>query len=408
MSGMKLRGLLGRRKAADASVTPAPAVRETQSFADGNNDFALAMYRQLRTSPGNLFFSPFSIRTALGMVLAGARGETAVQMRKALRIASPDEALHAAFGEAVQELNAVSGEDSEMAVANSLWGQEGVPLLPDFLELCSRHYGGVLNVVDFRNGAETARVMNQWVEDRTRQKIRNIIPPGSVDATTRMVLLNAVYFNGKWAQPFREDSTQDAPFYLEGGGEVQAPLMYQRGGMRYLQASRFQAVELSYRAGNVSMLVFLPNRRDGLRDLEEALTPSLLRDTVEEMVTQEIDLVLPRFKIAPQGVEVGGPLDTLGMSLAFDSSRADFSGVNGREPAEDGSWFLSHICHKALVETNEVGTEAAASTALWMVLSISGRPPVVRADHPFLFAIRDSKSGAILFLGRVADPTRES
>ena len=189
------------------------------SFADKGNDFAVAMFEQLRQSPGNLFFSPLSIRIALGMTQAGARGETATQMREALGLSSSDERQHLAFAEIIQQLNVLGGGKVEMAVANSLWGQDGVALEPEFLDLITRHYGGAMNLVDFHNDAETAcENINQWVEDKTRQRIQNLLSPSSVDASTLLVLVNAIYFKGKWMSQFRKKATRDQPFYLEGGG----------------------------------------------------------------------------------------------------------------------------------------------------------------------------------------------
>ena len=414
--GEWLRGLLG-----ETNTVPDPSPKRVptrptrpRSFADDNNDFALAMYGQLR-QPGNLFFSPFSIRTAIAMTLAGARDETAAQMRKALCISSTDERLHVAFDETVQRLNAAGGGDLEIAVANSLWGQEGATLQPEFLDLIARHYDGALNVVDFRHAAEAARVtVNQWVEDKTRQKIRELVPSGSLNADTRLVLANAIYFKGIWTLPFPKAATRDEPFHLEGGGTVQAPLMHLHEGLRYLRAGGYQAVDLDYRGTDLSMLVLLPDRKDGLRDLEKMLSARILHDAVEQMRTREVKLFLPRFKVTWGTVDVAGPLAALGMSLAFTQFKADFSGINGREPTHEEALFISAVFHQAFVETNEEGTEAAAATAVSVLIGSSLIPskpppvPIFRADHPFLFAIRDRKSGAILFLGRVVDPTQES
>jgi serpin B len=247
-------------------------------FGEESNDVALAMYGQLRQRPGNLFFSPFGIRTALCMAHAGAGGETAAQMREALSISSSDEALHVAFAEIIQWLNAAGGDKFEMVVANSLWGQDGEPLQPGFLDMITRHYDGGMNLVDFRRTADAARVtMNQWIEDKTRQKIREPIPPDGVNANTRLVLVNAVYFKGKWVMQFRRDATREEPFHLEGGGTVRAPLMRRQDEyVRYMRGAGYQAVDLAYQGGELSMLVVLPDRMDGLRDLETAVSTRML------------------------------------------------------------------------------------------------------------------------------------
>lgn len=413
--GAWLRGLLGSK--GEPAAGPALPHARTQpsgpeSFAEENNDFALTMYGQLRQRPGNLFFSPFSIRTGLGMTQAGARGETAAQMREALRIPSSNDTVHVAFAETIQRLNAAGGGKYEMAVANSLWGQDGAPLQSGFLDLIARHYGADMSLVDFRHAAEAARLMiNRWVEDKTRRKIRDLISPGGLAADTLLLLVNAVYFKGIWVRQFRKAATRNEPFYLEPGGEVQAPLMHQHEVIRYLQAGDFQAVDLGYQGGDLSMLVVLPHRKDGLRDLETKLSPRMLHDCVTRMHVRELELFLPRFRMTWGTVELGPYLRALGMPLAFTRLQADFSGINGHEPPDEDSLFISGVLHKAFVEVNEEGTEAAAATEVGMDLCADMMPepvPIFRADHPFLFAIRDRKSGAILFLGRAADPTRES
>lgn len=381
-----------------------------ETLAEDNNDFAFALYDQLRQRPGNLFFSPFSIRIALGMTQAGARGETAAQMREALCISSSNETWHVAFAEIIQQLNAAGGGKYEMAVANSLWGQDGTLLQPAFVDLIARHYGGGMYLVDFRRDAETARLtINQWVEDKTRQKIHELIP-SDLDADTRLVLVNAIYFKGMWVLLFPKAATRDEPFHLEGGGKVRAPLMHLHEEVRYLQAEGYQAVDLAYR-GDLSMLVLLPDRKDGLRDLEKRLSARMLHDCVAQMGAREVKLFLPRFKLTWGTVNMRDQLAALGMPLAFTRFQADFSGINGHEPPQQDSLFISAVFHKAFVEVNEEGTQAAAATAVVLFAGSCDTPPPIanfRADHPFLFAIRDRKTGAILFLGRMADPTLEN
>jgi len=411
-----LRGLLKTKKGPELrpsfpQVHARPSERE--AFAEDNNDFACAMYGELRQRPGNLFFSPFSIRTALGMTQVGAKGETAAQMREALRTSSSDEALDVASAEIIQRLNAAGGGKDEIAVANSLWGQDDAPLLPGFRDRIAQHYGGEMNLVDFRRAADAARVaINQWIAQRTRKKIRDLIPSGALNAETRLVLVNAVYFKGTWMAQFRRAATRDRPFRLEVGSTVQVPFMYQREHIRYAQAADYQAVDLAYQGGDLSMLVLLPDRKGELRDLEETLSAQMLHDCVSRMDIREVKLFLPRFKSTWGTVNMRDQLTTLGMPFAFSPAQADFSGINGYAPPSENSLFISDVLHKAFVEVHEEGTEAAAATELRMTLGAapSRVPPVpiFRADHPFLFAIRDRKSGAILFLGRMVDPTRES
>lgn len=414
--GAWFRGLSGTNENVDPalSLIDQPAGSSGgKSFAKDNNDFTIAMYAQLRQGSGNIFVSPFSIRIALGMTLAGARGETAAQMREALCISSSDETLHTAVAKIIQQLNAAGGGHYQMAVANSLWGQNDKPLLADFLKLIARHYdGGSLNLVDFRSDAETARrTINQWVGDKTQHRIRELIPSGGLDDETRLILANAIYFKGMWELPFPKTATHDAPFYLEGGGTVRASLMHQHERVRYVHAGDYQAVDLSYRGGDLSMLVLLPDRQVGLRDLEERLTERMLHDCVARLETPEVKLFLPQFQIACGTVNVRDPLAALGMPLAFSRGDANFSGINGLEPPHEDSLWISKVFHKTFVEVNEEGTEAAAATAVILERLGSSAPPppipIFRADHPFLFAIRDRRSGTILFFGRMSDPTQE-
>ena len=412
--GAWLRGLLGRDEQASEEPGPGSLTRVAvpPSFADGNNEFALALYAQLRNRPGNLFLSPFSIRTALAMAQAGARGNTAEEMRRALCISSPDETMHEALAEAIVRLRAAGNGDYEMAVANALWSQDGAPLQPEFVDLVARQYGGAIEVTDFRHDAEAARLsINRWVETKTRQKIRDLIPSGGLTALTRLVVVNAIYFKGMWALPFRKADTRNEPFYLEEGGEVHAQLMHQLEEVRYTRARGYQAVELLYQGDDISMLILLPDQNKGLRDLEETLLARRVLVRGASMAIRVVRLALPRFKISWGAVALGGQLEALGMALPF-TENADFSGINGHKPPDEDSLTISNVVHKAVVEVNEEGTEAAAATAVVMVTSsmlpsVSKPTPVFRADHPFLFVIRERRAGTILFLGRVTDPTRE-
>jgi serpin B len=376
-----------------------------------HNEFALELYRQLAGS-GNLFFSPISIRAALAMALIGARGETATQMSRVLQFASQGEPAHDAFAKVIGRLNASDASLCEVSVASSLWGQKGEPVLPEFLDAVAHHYGGGMNLVDFRSHIEAARhTINEWVEAKTREKIREVIGRGTLGPDPRLIVVNAVYFKGTWVLPFRKSSTREEPFFADGGN-ARVPLMQQQEGFPYLHADGFQAVDLYYRGGDLSMLVLLPDRKDGLRDLELRLSNRLLDDCISKMRAREVKLFLPQFRLDWSG-DLAPPLQTLGMTLAFDSQQADFAGVNGRGPGGRDSLFLSAVLHQALVEVNEEGTEAAAATALVesgaTLIATRKRPiPIIRADHPFLFAIRDRKSEAILFMGRVADPSSDS
>ncbi len=374
-----------------------------QAVVAGNNEFALDLYAKLREGgPDNLFFSPASLSTALAMTYAGARGETAEQMARVLHfILSPPE-LQSAFAVLGQSWSSdIEDQGRQLSIANRLWGQEGLRFLPDYLAVTRDAYGAELARVDFRHDAETARHrINTWVEEQTQDKIKNLIPAGALDALTRLVLTNAVYFKGKWSSPFVEDLTRDEPFYAEAGQETTVPLMYRQGRYRLWAGEGLKVLELPYDCGELVMLVVLPDAVDGLAELESRLSVGDLNRWIAGLRSQEVVVHLPRFTITAE-FQLGGVFKTMGMSVPFDPGRADFSGM-----ATEENLAISAVVHKAFVSVNEEGTEAAAATGVLMfVLAAAPRPPVeFRADHPFLFLIRDNRNGSILFLGRLRVP----
>jgi serpin B len=346
------------------------------------------------------------------MAYAGARGETAIQMAKVLRFTTSTERLHALFAEMIWMLNSAGDGRYEWAAANALWGQEGAPLLEEFVDLITRTYRGEMHAVDFRLDTEDARAtINAWVERKTSRRIHDLIAPGVLDANTRLVVVNSVYFKGKWILPFEVAATHEEPFYVEDGGEVRARMMRQCQRARYVQADGFQAVELDYQGGHLSLLALLPDMKDGLADLENRLSPRAFHDAVATMAGREVEVILPRFAMTSSS-NISAELGALGMPLAFDRDRADFSCMNGHAPPHVDAISISAVCHQAFIEVNEQGTEAAAATGLLMVtgpgLEQPLPVPIFRADHPFLFAIRDRRSAAVLFLGRMANPTQEN
>jgi serpin B len=282
-----------------------------------------------------------------------------------------------------------------------LWGQKGYPFRPDFLRLVKDSYGGGLHEVDFAATEEARRTINAWVEKETRDKIKDLIAPGVLSARTRLVLANAIYFKSAWMHPFQKAATRDEPFYLAAGREVKAPLMHQTAQFRYAEEDGFQALEMPYVRNDLSLLVLLPKSKDGLAGLEKQLTAERVAGVVGRLASQRVQVTMPRFKTTAS-FELSKVLSEMGMPRAFRG--ADFSGMveDPGEPLEIGA-----VVHKAFVDLNEEGTEAAAATAVMVQLAaaVTPRPvPVFRADHPFIYLIRDTRSGSILFLGRLADP----
>jgi len=384
-------------------------------IVDGNNKFALELFAKLQNTKGNLFFSPYSISTALAMAHAGACNETESQMAGVLHFpvsgnrktdstskSLPDRQQFASsFGNIIKDLNNRGQKGGyDLTVANALWGQKDYGFLKNFLKLIENCYDGQLNEVDFVRATETARkTINAWVEKKTNEKIKNLISKGVLDSMTRLVLTNAIYFKGNWARQFTENRTKDATFTLADGHKIEVATMNQKAKFGYMETDTFQALELPYVDDELSMVILLPKKFDALDEFEKKLTPDNLKQWLAKIHKREVVVFVPKFKMTSQ-FSLASVLKSMGMKDAF-SSDADFSGINGKRDL-----FISAVIHKAYVEVNEEGTEAAAATGVVMKLtSIGPAPiPVFRADHPFLFLIRDNQTGSILFIGRVANP----
>jgi serpin B len=381
---------------------PAPPTDEEMTLAKGNTQFALELHRQLTAAPAdNLFTSPLSISTALAMTYAGARGNTATEMARTLHFAAEGDQLHAAFAKLLHGLEPLPEADGyRLKLANALWLHQGYSFLPEFLQIGQTQYAAGLHTVDFVNALEPARQsINTWVAQRTEDKIRELIPPGILDAQTRLVLTNAIYFKGQWARRFEERATREAPFTLADGTQVSVPLMHQTGEMAYLERNGLQVLELPYAGERLSMVVLLPRAADGLPALEGSLEPPRLAELLSSLRQREVQVFLPRFMLR-SAVRLDNTLQAMGMRDAFRAGAADFSGMDGTRDL-----YIGAVLHEAFVEVNEQGTEAAGATAV--VQKIRAAPterPVFRADRPFLFLIRDVRSGSVLFLGRLANP----
>ena len=387
------------------AARPAPAP-DVKAMADSNNRFAFDLYGKLKKGEENLFYSPYSISTALAMTYAGARGTTAEEMAKALRLDLPADRLHPACAEMIRDLNEAGKKgDFQLSVANRLWGQKGEPFLKDFLDLTQRNYGAGLSELDFAGNVEAARkTINEWVEKQTAEKIKELIKQGVLKPATRLVLTNAIYMKAEWLAKFKKQDTAPAPFFTADGKEIQAPTMHRTSVFGYAEADDLQTLELVYKGDRLSMVILLPRQKGGLADLEKGLTLESLNKRLAQLKTQKVSVALPKFR-ATKEFSLGQVLESLGMAKAFDGSQADFSGMNGKRDL-----FISAVVHKAFVNVDEEGTEAAAATAVVMEATAMLGPeriPEFVADHPFVFLIRDRVTGAILFLGRVTEPKVE-
>ena len=376
-------------------------------LVNGNSAFALDLYQVLRETSGNFFYSPYSISLALAMTYAGARGETAQQMADTLYfILSQEDCMHPAFNSLDIELSqrgeGAKGKDGEgfrLNIANAIWGQEGYKFLSEFLDVLAENYGAGLRLLDFANEPEESRItINNWVSDQTEGKIEDLIPQDAIDTLTRLVLTNAIYFNAAWQYLFNEDMTEDGPFYLFDGGKVTVPMMRQVESFGYAVGDGYQAVELPYDGGELSMVLLLPQAGQ-FDTFEGSLDAQRVDAIVKDLALRRVALTMPKFEFK-SSFSLKETLAAMGMPVAF-SGGADFSGMTGNRDL-----FIADVIHEAFVSVDEAGTEAAAATAVVMTMTAPpGAPVEVTVDHPFIFLIRDIETGAILFFGRVVNPS---
>ncbi len=392
------------------SVAPS-AAGELESLAASSNALAFDLYARARTTAGNLALSPISISSALTMTWAGARGETATQMQRVLH----------AQGEAGQAMD-VAGKllasfgaaDSKVTlrVANRLFGEKTYAFRQAYLDHTAAAFGAPLEGLDFKGAAEPSRAhINAWVAKQTQDRIKDLLPAGSLDAQTRLVLTNAIYFLGDWMSPFEKDATGPAPFHATASATSNVPTMNQVEQFRFAATDSVKVLEMPYQGGEVAMTFVLPDAPTGLEAVEKRLSPATLDGWLGALQRERVVVALPKFEIDPaESLSLGDMLQALGMPIAFDRNKADFTGI-ADPPSPADRLFISKVFHKAFVKLDEKGTEAAAATAVVMARAGAAppsKPPAVfKADHPFLFLLRHVPSGAILFMGRVSDPSKK-
>jgi serpin B len=398
----------GAAGAAEEPAGGAAGATDQAALVEGANAFALDLYARLADKGGNLFFSPASIDTALAMTYAGAGGSTAEQMAKTLHFSLPPAKLHAAFAADIKQLNSpgLTWEKKpayELVIANCLWGQKGFAFKGDFLGLVKASYGAGLREVDFGDEPAARGTINKWVAEQTKDKILDLLMPGTLTPTTRLVLTNAIYFKSAWQTKFQAAATKDGKFTTADGKAVQAPMMHQTNQFGYAETEDLLALEMPYVQDELSMVILLPKSADGLPAVEKKLSPAEWGKWTQALrqARPRVDVMLPKFKVT-QAFSLDRTLAAMGMPDAFDGAKADFSGMTEKEKL-----FIGLVIHKAFVDVDENGTEAAAATAVVMrgMAVMAQQPKVFHADHPFLFLIKHTRSGEILFVGRVTDPT---
>jgi serpin B len=371
------------------------------NVAAGNNRFAFDLYRRLATDPayagGNLFFSPYSISSALAITYEGARGTTADEIGAVLHLPTNDTLRREGFAALNAALNRGSGNYT-LRTANALWAEETYSFLPDYIDVAARWYGANVTNLDFIENPEGSReTINRWVEERTEDRIRDLLPPNAIDPLTRLVITNAIYFKGTWVEEFDANETREEEFRVGPNEMVLAPMMHGDAAYPYAETETLQVLEMPYAHGNgteLAMLVLLP-KEDSLTAAEEALDAERLAGLRESLIAQNVRISFPKFTL-DVGYSLPPALAAMGMPTAFADDAADLSGMDGTKDL-----FITGVFHKAFIDVNEEGTEAAAATG---VIAGGGVTPVFRADHPFVFLIVEKDSGAILFMGRVVNP----
>lgn len=375
---------------------------EKVEHRDNNTRFTLELFQRLGKDGENLAFSPSSIETAFAVALSGARGDTANEIARVFHTSPGGEDRFILELEEQLSLLGKKG-DLQVSTANGLWIATTLPIIRDFIELAKTKFHAEVRPGDFQNAAETVRQeINAWVLKKTQEKIPDLIAPGMLDAATSLVIVNALYFKGDWQAEFKKESTYIGDFLNGRGKTLQVPLMPQLGYFNYSDSNEAQLLELPYKGDDISMLVLLPKSRDGLKRLEESLTETSLASMINTLNSKEVSVTLPKFKMR-NSMRLADVLQSLGIKTAFVFKQADFSGIEATK-----SVFISEVIHQAFIQTDEKGTEAAAATAIVMEsgsMRQQEQPVIFNADHPFLFFLRETKTGGILLMGRVADPS---
>jgi serpin B len=371
--------------------------------SEGNNLFMVKSYKLLSEDEGNIFISPFSISSALAMTYAGSAGKTCEEMKEALEFGDNTVAFHENFGNLTNAINDISQKGViQLSVANSLWMADGYKFLDEFLRINKTFYKTETSNLNFADSDKARKTINDWVSEKTKGKIKDLIPDGILDALTKLVLTNAVYFKAEWAEQFKISNTRESVFF-NYGGTVPVELMNQKKRYNYMSDDKLQFIEMPYKGGDASMFVLLPKEKDGLKDIEKKITWSEIEKLTQSLQSKEVDVYFPKFKMSLE-YELQKIMRRMGMIQAFTKG-ADFSMMN-----EKKELYISAIIHKTFIAVDETGTEAAAATAVVMRMK-SAMPDqdfaTFRADHPFFYFIKEKSTGTVLFAGRVVDPSKK-
>lgn len=373
------------------------------------NKFAVDFYRRYREQiSDNVFFSPYSIFSALGMIYEGADGKTADEIRIVFHLAQDNGIRLGSLSKLYAQINPQEAS-YQLSTANALWTQEGYPFNQDYLKTIENYYGGAAANLDFKNDAEGSRqTINKWISSNTNGKISEIFAKGDLNEATRLALTNAVYFKGKWSTAFEESLTQEKEFTTASGAKIKVQMMNGSNSFKYAETENFQAIEIPYRNNDLSMIVILP-KNGKVKEAEDYLIVNNIAPIRELMHYELTDLFIPKFKFATS-YAMNDTLIKMGMPTAFNGANADFTRMYDREAAGGENLYIGLATHKAYIDVNEEGTEAAAATGIGMratsVAVNPEQPKIFNANHPFIFAITHNKTGALLFLGKVNNPVK--
>jgi serpin B len=403
--GKKMWPVKGRPEPSEKEPEKALS-KEMSKLVNANTAFACDLYSGIRSKSGNLFFSPYSISSALAMCYLGARGNTSSEMARVLNF-SLEQHVHKGFSELDLNMNSIVKKGFvKLSIANSLWAQKDYLFSAEYMDSARKFYNARIENLDFKNDTESSRKkINNWTAEKTNNLIQEILASGAVNQATRLVLVNAIYFKGDWKTKFKKSNTEPMPFWKSAARSESVPMMYQKASFQYGETPDTQVLVLPYKGDDLSMMILLPKARDGIKSLENKLSMELI-NKIQQPHTflnhEKVKVYLPKFRLGFK-TELARILSAMGMKSAFDSSRADFSGMDNSKDLS-----ISEVLHKAVINVDEKGTEAAAATAVAMTLGCAAEPPenpkLFQADHPFIFFIRDNSTKSILFMGRLSHP----
>lgn len=373
------------------------------NVTDANNYFALELYSKVNSQEKNIFISPYSMSSALTMTYEGAKGETAEEMRKTLHLPEDINKVRSDYLSIYSIINNPE-KDYELNTANSIWAQKEYPFKQDFFESIKQYYDGEITNLDFIKETEQSRqTINTWVENKTNQRIKNLIPKNKIDSFTRLILTNTIYFKANWSNTFDSDSTRNETFNLDTGEQVETEIMHKTSYYNYAEDNTAQILEMDYINNDISMLVILP--KENINAFEGNFNIDKLESLKQNMNNQRVSVSFPKFKIE-ENYKMKDTLKELGMIKPFNPTNADFSGMTNLEESLE-NLYISKVLHKTFIEFSESGTEAAAATAV--IVGITGIPPVeepkeFKANKPFIYIIQEKSTGTILFIGKLNNP----